>query len=334
MIRQNPDRPVKEIVSARMVSSGMAAISHAILAKVRCGQTIIAQNSLYSATFTFLNSLKENYGINVVFTAGLSNQDWEDAFASSEDPALVYAETPANPTLALVDLRYVADLAHQHHAWLVVDNTFATPFCQRPLTLGADVVIHSTTKYLSGHGTTIGGVVVSRHPEFIAQDFYSTFKVLGGAPAPADCWLTSLGLRTFPLRMAAHCKNALAIAAFLQSHPRVAKVYYPGLPDFPDYKLAQKQMIEYGGMVAFEVKGGVPAGAWLLNHLQVVTLAVSLGNTDTLISHPASMTHSHLSSEVRNRMGISDGLVRLSVGIEDVEDLIKDLDQALNSYLE
>lgn len=332
LLRADPERPVSEIVAARMVSSGMAAVTTAVLSRVKNSQKIIAQNSLYSATYQFFSTMKDNYGIEVIFTNGLSLSDWEAAFALAPDAVLAYAETPANPTLSLVDLKAVAALAHQHHAWLVVDNTFATPFCQRPLTLGADVVLHSTTKYLSGHGTVIGGVVASRHPSFIKNEFYAAFKLFGGTPSPFDCWLTALGLKTFELRMAAHCTHAQKVAEFLQSHSHIEKVYYPGLNSHPDHSLAVRQMLAFGGMIAFEVKGGLKAGAWLMNHVRVATLAVSLGNVDSLIQHPASMTHSHLSPEVRRQMGISDGLVRFSVGIENVEDIIADLDQALNSF--
>jgi methionine-gamma-lyase len=267
----------------------------------------------------------------VIWTDGTDLASWEHAFEKTPDAVLAYAETPVNPTLSLIDLAGVASIAHRYGAWLMVDNTFATPYCQRPLTLGADVVIHSTTKYLSGHGAVIGGVVVSRHADFIKGDLYNTFKLLGGTPSPFDCWLTHLGLKTFELRMSAHCTNAMKVARFLESHPRVERVYYPGLPSHPDHLLAKKQMLDFGGMIAFEVKGGVKAGAWVMNHVQVMTLAVSLGNVDTLIQHPASMTHAHVPAEIRRQNGISDGLIRLSVGIENVEDIINDLDQALNS---
>ena len=331
LLRAQPQRPVGEIVAARMVSSGMAAVTTTILSKVHSGQKIIAQNSLYSATYQFLAGLETQYNIKVLFTQGLSLDAWQEAFSQAPDAVLAYVETPANPTLSLVDLAGVAKLAHAHQAWLVVDNTFASPFCQRPLTLGADIVLHSTTKYLSGHGTVIGGAVASSHPEYIKNEFYSTFKLLGGSPSPFDCWITALGLKTFELRMSAHCANAQKVADFLESHPRIERVFYPGLASHPDHALAEKQMYAYGGMITFEVKGGVKAGRGLMNHVHIATLAVSLGNVDTLIQHPASMTHSHLSSKVRHEMGISDGQVRLSVGIENAEDIIADLDQALNS---
>lgn len=331
LLRQQPGCPASEIAAATILSSGMAAVTTTILSRVKSGQTIIAHESLYSATYQFLSQVTERYGIKVIWTKGVNLSDWQEAFDKTRGVALVYAETPANPTLTLVDLAALSDLVHAHNAWLMVDNTFATPYCQRPLTLGADIVVHSTTKYLSGHGVVIGGAVISRHPEFIKKDLFATFKLLGGAPSPFDCWLTHLGLKTFEIRMAAHCSNALKVAEFLETHPRIERVYYPGLKSHPDYVLAKKQMLASGGMIAFEVKGGLNAGSWMMNHVQVATLAVSLGNVDTLIQHPASMTHAHIPAEIRRKTGISDGLVRLSVGIENVEDIIADLDQALNS---
>ena len=226
-------------------------------------------------------------------------------------------------------MRQIAEIAHQHGAWLAVDNTFATPYCQRPLSLGADIIVHSTTKYLSGHGALIGGAVVSRHPDFVATSMQDMLVHLGGVPGPFDCWLAGLGLRTFELRMARHCENAEALSTFLSSHPKVATVYYPGLDTFDGYDIAFRQMERFGGMLSFELKGGYQAGVALLENVQVASLAVSLGNVDTLIQHPASMTHASVATDQRVRMGIGDGLVRLSVGIENTADLINDLDQAL-----
>jgi methionine-gamma-lyase len=331
LLRQQPEKKISEVVACRMVASGMAAVTSAILTRVRTDQTIIAQKSLYSATYQFLSEARERYGIKVIWVEDVSSSGWQKAFSQASEVALVYAETPANPTQALTDLAMVAELAHNNGSWLMVDNTFASPYCQRPLTLGADIVIHSTTKYLAGHGTVIGGAIVSRHPEFINHDLFTALKLLGGSPSPFDCWLTHLGLKTFELRMAAHCRNAQKTAEFLEAHSKVERVFYPGLQSHPDHALAQKQMLAPGGMIAFEVKGGVKGGAWLMNHVQVATLAVSLGNVDTLISHPASMTHAHVPAQIRLQNGISDGLVRLSVGIENVEDILADLDQALNS---
>ena len=211
----------------------------------------------------------------------------------------------------------------------MVDNTFASPFCQRPLTLGADVVVHSTTKYLSGHGAVIGGAVVSRHPDFIGGPVTEQAHLMGATPSPFDAWLTNLGLKTFELRMERHCANAQRLAAYLEAQPQVARVHYPGLDSHPQAEIARRQMAHGGGMIAFTLAGGFPACETLLDRLQVISLAVSLGNVDSLIEHPASMTHSGLTPEERDRMGIGPGLLRFSVGIENPADLEADLAQAL-----
>lgn len=329
LLRACPGRAVEECVGGLVFASGMAAITAAILARVKGGQTVIAQENLYSASYNFLNDLASQYGISTVWLKEPSPADWADAFQAHPEAVLAYAETPANPTLSLVDLSAAADTAHAYGAWLMVDNTFATPYCQRPLTLGADIVVHSTTKYLSGHGLVIGGAVVSSHTDYVTGPLLQIFKIMGGCPSPFDAWLANIGLKTFELRMERHCENALAVARFLEKHPRVDTVYYPYLESHPDYELARRQMCSGGGMIAFELSGGFGAGVALMDHLQVSTLAVSLGNVDSLISHPASMTHSNVPAEIRRKVGIRDGLVRYSVGIENVEDLISDLEQAL-----
>jgi methionine-gamma-lyase len=236
--------------------------------------------------------------------------------------------------MEIVDIALLSELAHTHNTWIYIDNTFATPYCQRPLSLGADVVIHSTTKYLSGHGTIIGGVVISRHPEFFhptKDRFFQAAKVYGGSPSPFDAWLTNIGLKTFELRMQRHIENAAVVAEWLEEHPKISKVYYPGLENFPGYQIAQKQMFNgYGGMLSFELAGGFIAGVELMESLELITLAVSLGNVDSLIQHPASMTHAAMSPEDRLEFGITDSLIRFSVGIENIEDVISDLDQALD----
>lgn len=329
LMRQQPDTPVEEVAGARVFASGMAAVTAAILARVKGGQTIIAQENIYSATFNFLNEMLPQYGVKVVWLKDATLDHWEEAFRRHPDAVLAYAETPANPTLSIVDLAGVAQIAHQVGAWLMVDNTFATPYCQRPLSLGADVVLHSTTKYLSGHGQMIGGAAASRHIEYVKGPLTQMFKLLGGCPSPFDAWLCNIGLKTFEIRMQRHCENALRVARFLESHPRVSRVYYPFLESHPDYALASRQMLAGGGMIAFELAGGYHAGVALMEHVRVSTLAVSLGNVDSLISHPASMTHSNVAPQHRKEMGIADGLVRYSVGIENVEDLLSDLEQAL-----
>ncbi len=331
LARAHPDRPVEEAANGLVFSSGMAAVTAGILARVKGGQVIIAQERIYSATFNFLHDLAVQYGIQVVWVCEPSPEQWEKAFREHPQAVLAYVETPANPTLSMVDLSAVVEIAHRYNAWVMVDNTFATPYCQRPLTLGADIVAHSTTKFLSGHGQVIGGAVVSRHPDYTKGPLTQMFKILGGCPSPFDCWLANLGLKTFKLRMQRHCENALQVARFLEGHPQVARVYYPGLESHTDYALGKKQMANGGAMMAFELKGGYDAGVRLMERVRVSTLAVSLGNVDALISHPASMTHSNVSPEARAQQGISDGLVRYSVGIENAEDLISDLDQALNA---
>lgn len=329
LLRAQPDAPMEDVVAGRMFSSGMAAITTAILARVRGGQTVIAQEALYGATYTFLHDFAPQYGIQVVWLNHPQPEDWERAFREHPDAVLAYAESPANPTLGIIDLAAAAEIAHRYGAWLMVDNTFATPYCQRPLTLGADVVVHSTTKYLAGHGVVVGGTVVSRHVEYIHKNLNATNKLLGGNPGPFDTWLTSMGLRTFELRMERHCANAMQVAVWLEQHPAVSRVYYPGLTSHPEHELAKRQMRAFGGMISFELKGGLEAGKALMENVRLLTLAVSLGTTDSLISHPASMTHSGVPPAARQAVGITDGLVRFSVGIENVEDILADLEQAL-----
>ena len=329
LLRDQPGAPAEQVVQGQAFASGMAAISSAILARVKAGETIIAQESIYSNTFNFLQEIAPRYGIQVVWVKDTSRAGWEAAFRAHPEAVLVYAESPANPTMLIVDLAMVAGLAHAHGAWLMVDNTFATPYCQRPLSLGADVVVHSTTKYLSGHGVIIGGMVVSTHLGYMRQDLLQILKTLGAAASPFDTWLANLGLKTFELRMQRHCENALEIAHFLQAHQAVAQVHYPGLESHPGHAIAKEQMHAYGGMLSFELAGGMQAGEALMNRTHVSTLTVSLGTVDSLIQHPASLTHSSVPPEDRLKMGITDGLVRFSIGIEDVADLIADLDQAL-----
>lgn len=329
LLRARPGTDLDEVVAGLTLGSGMAAITAAILARVHSGDTVIAQEALYGATYSFLELLARNYGLNVVFLPDTSPEAWEDAFRRHPGAALAYAETPANPTLAIVDLRAVAEIAHRHGAWLMVDNTFATPYCQRPLSLGADIVAHATTKYLSGHGLTIGGAVVSPHLDYIRRDVQSALVLFGGVASPFDAWLANIGLKTFELRMERHCANATAVARYLAEHPTVSRVYYPGMDSHPGHAVALRQMYSFGGMLSFELKGGFDAGRELMDRVRLATLAVSLGNVDTLISHPASMSASNVSAEVRRKMGIPDGLVRFSVGIENTEDILQDLEDAL-----
>ncbi len=320
---------VDDLVAGKAFASGMSAISSAILARVKAGETIIVQESLYSNAFNFLSKIAPRMGIDVVWVKDTSAAGWEAALKANPQATLVYAETPANPMMLVVNLAEVADLAHQYGCWLVVDNTFATPYCQRPLSLGADVVVHSATKYLSGHGVIIGGLVISTHLDYMKQQIPLIMKTLGGAPSPFDTWLANLGLKTFELRLQRHCENALAVAQFLQNHPAVERVNYPGLESDPGHEIAKQQMHAFGGMVSFELMDGLQGGERLMNRLELVTLGVSLGNVDSLIQHPASMTHVSVPPAERQKMGISDGLVRFSVGIENEQDILADLELGL-----
>ncbi len=330
LLRQNPDKPLTEVVDGWVLATGMAAVSTALVSRAKAGDTIIVQEVVYGGTFGFLaNVLAPRLGINVAWVKGDDCESWEKAFKEHPNAPLAYAESPANPSMDITDIACVAEIAHRHGAWLFVDNTFATPYCQRPLSLGADVVIHSTTKYITGHGVVVGGAVVSHHLDYIHGSFKTALTSMGTSPSPFDTWLTNLGLKTFEVRMQRHCENAMKIAQFLESHPKVAKVMYPGLESFPGHEIAKKQMRCYSGMISFELKGGLEAGVKLMEGVRLATLAVSLGNVDTLIEHPASMTHAKVPREEREAIGITDGLVRLSVGIENVEDIIADLEEAL-----
>ncbi|MDZ7294379.1 MAG: aminotransferase class I/II-fold pyridoxal phosphate-dependent enzyme [candidate division KSB1 bacterium] len=312
--------------AACATASGMAATTTAVLTAVRTGENIVASDTLYGGTHQLFRETMKRLGIEVrdVEASQLANIE----AAMDENTRVVFIETPSNPTLKLIDIAGAAAIAHRHGALLMVDNTFATPYFQRPLSLGADIVIHSATKYIGGHGDTIGGVIVGP-ADFIKQAKGQVLRDLGGCLSPFNAWLFVRGLKTLPVRMERHQFNAMRIAHYLSFHPKVARVWYPGLRIHPQHELARKQMTGFGGMVSFELKGGRAAGEKLMDSVKLMTLAVSLGDCDTLIEHPASMTHSTYSEEELLACGITPGLVRLSVGIEAVEDLINDLSQAL-----
>jgi len=330
LVRAQPESRPEEIVGGKLFASGMAAITAAIMACAQKGDTLVVQRSLYSDTFGFLDAFAPRMGMEVVWVKENSYQAWERAFTHGKSVRLVIAETPANPAMQIVDLSMLSECSRQHGCWLLVDNTFPTPYGQRPLTLGADIVVHSTTKYLSGHGVIVGGAVVSRHVDFMKGDLQLIRRRFGAVPSPFDAWLANLGLRTFELRMERHNHNAMQIARYLDGHPKVKVVHYPGLESHPEYELARRQMHAFGGMMAFELKDGFDAARRMLESVRVATLGVSLGKVDTMIQHPAGMTHSRVPPEVREEMGITDGLIRLSVGIENVEDLLDDFESALN----
>ncbi|MDO9097381.1 MAG: PLP-dependent aspartate aminotransferase family protein [Candidatus Methanoperedens sp.] len=304
-------------------ATGMAAISAAVFTEVKAGDHIIADEVIYSSTYDLFVDLQK-FGVDVSFIDTSDAGNVEAAFRPSTK--LVFFETPANPTMKLTDIKAVCDIAHENGATVMVDNTFMTPYFQQPLPLGADVVLHSATKYLNGHGDTLGGVIVGSS-DFIKRAKH-TAKNVGGAISPFNSWLIIRGMKTLTVRMDRHNENAMAVARFLQGRKSVAKVIYPGLKDHPQYELARKQMSGAGGMIAFLLKeaNDVPL---FLDALKLCTLAVSLGETATLIQHPATMTHAVVPRDKRIKYGIADELVRLSVGLEDVEDIIADLEQAL-----
>jgi methionine-gamma-lyase len=317
-----------EDVSAEIFSSGMAAISATLMGLAKAGDHIIAQQVLYGSADHLISEVLPTFGVTNTRIAGLDPAELDRELTANPNTTVVYVETPANPTLALVDIAATAEIAHTHGARVAADNTFATPVLQRPLELGADVVVHSTTKYINGHGTVIGGAVVSNDHVLMEEQIASLIRYLGGVPSPFDCWLTNLGLKTLPLRMQQHCSNAITVARFLESQSSVTSVRYPGLESDPQHEIARKQMDGYGAMVAFDL-GSYEAAARFLDRVDLCTLAVSLGNIDTLIEHPASMTHQVVSDEDRAASGITDGLIRMSVGLESVDDIVDDLEQAL-----
>lgn len=316
--------------AAMSTGSGMGAITSAFWSVLEPGDHIVAGKALYGCTFAFLGHGASKFGIETTFV-DMGNLDEVEA-ALRPNTKVVYLESPANPTMTIADITQISALAHKIPGCMVfVDNTYCTPYLQKPISLGADVVLHSATKYLNGHGDVIAGLVLGKK-EFIDQVRYFGVKdMTGSVLSPFDAYLICRGLKTLALRMEKHCANAQVVAAFLEKHPAIDTVNYPGLASFPQFELARRQMRLPGAMIAFELKGGVEAGKTLMNNLRLCAIAVSLGDTETLIQHPASMTHSPYSPEERKTYGISDGLVRLSVGLEDPEDITRDLKVALDT---
>ena len=305
-------------------ATGMAAISAAVFTEIKAGDHVISDEVIYGSTYELFVDLQK-FGVEVSFIDTSDVRNIEDAFR--DNTKLVFFETPANPTMKLTDIKAVCELAHERGAAVMVDNTFMTPYFQQPLSLGADVVVHSATKYLNGHGDTLGGIIVGSS-DFIKRARH-TAKDMGGAISPFNSWLIIRGMKTLTVRMDKHNETAMAVAKYLQGHEKVARVIYPGLEDHPQYELARKQMSGAGGMIAFLLKDAKEVPVFL-DALKLCTLAVSLGETGTLIQHPATMTHAVVPRDKRIKYGIADELVRLSVGLEDTEDIIADLGQALD----
>ncbi|MEO6454744.1 MAG: PLP-dependent aspartate aminotransferase family protein [Ginsengibacter sp.] len=310
-------------------ASGMAAISTLLLSKLKTGDKILSHFSLYGGTQELMDKVLPQLGIEATILDLRDLNKAEESIKNDSKIKLLYLETPANPTIQCVDIDELTKLGKQHNLTVAVDNTFATPLLQQPFKYGVDYVFHSTTKFLNGHGTAIGGALVGNDIEFMETKMTKVHRLLGGNSNPFDAFLLTQGMKTLEVRMERHCSNATTVAKFLQEHSSVSKVNYLGLKTHPDYLTSQKQMAHPGAMLSFELKDGLTAGKKFIDKLQMCVRAVSLGTCDTLLSHPASMTHYGVPKEKREEYGIGDGLIRMSVGIENVADILNDLDQAL-----
>ncbi|WP_462154203.1 trans-sulfuration enzyme family protein [Pseudoalteromonas piscicida] len=312
---------------AAATATGMGAVSASVLSFLQQGDHMIASSALYGCSFALFAHMLPKFGIEVSFVDLTDEQALRDAL--QENTKLLFAETPINPNMTVLDLKMLGEIAKQHELLFVVDNTFMTPLLQKPVNYGADLIVHSATKYLNGHGDVVAGLVCGskEHIELIKL---TVLKDIGATISPHDAWLINRGLKTLALRVQRHCQSAQTVAEFLEAHPKVNKVYYPGLPSHPGYQFLGEQMKGAGGVIAFEINGSLEQGEQFINATELCTLAVSLGDPETLIQHPASMTHSPYTQEERLAAGISDGLIRISVGLEDVEDIIDDLKQAFD----
>jgi cystathionine gamma-lyase len=308
-------------------ASGLSAID-AILRRLRPGDHIVATNDLYGGTYRLMRRVLEPFGLEFSFIDMTDLNEVRQAMRP--ETRMVWIETPTNPLLRIVDIEALVGIAKTSGATAVVDNTFASPYLQRPLELGADLVVHSSTKYLGGHSDVIGGVVLTSDPEW-EEHLRFQIKAVGAAPGPMDCFLILRATKTLHLRMARHCSNAAAVARMLVGHPKVSGVNYPGLPAHPGHEIAKRQMLDFGGMVSFTLRDdSMEAATVMMRSTKIFALAESLGGVESLISHPASMTHGSIPPEARQRAGLSDSLIRLSVGVEDESDLLADLEEALS----
>jgi methionine-gamma-lyase len=310
-------------------ASGMAAITTLLMSTLSQGDKILSHFSLYGGTDELVHRILPRFGVSAVIEDLRDLQKAEDALKADPSIKMVYLETPANPTIQCVDIAALSALAKKHNCIVACDNTFATPYLQQPFALGADFIVHSTTKFLNGHGTAIGGVLIGKDVERMKGPIMKFHKTTGANSNAFDSFLLVQGMKTLELRMEKHCANGQKVAEFLAAHKNVQKVNYTGLSSHPDYAIANKQMRHAGALMSFEVKGGLQGGINFMNKLNFCTRAVSLGTCDTLLSHPASMTHFSVPKEEKEKYGITEGLIRLHVGIETVEDILNDLDQAL-----
>lgn len=313
----------------QLFASGMGAIAAATAGLLKSGDKVLTQGNLYGTTNELLTSLLANYGIETIIVDLKDLEHLENRILNDETIQMIYIETPANPTLECFDLEAIAVIAQNMGIKTVVDNTFATPYLQQPLKYGIDLVVHSSTKYLNGHGTGLSGVVVGMDEKLVNGKVKDIQKMFGACASPFEAYLLNNGLKTLNLRMDRHCENAEKLAYFLQNHEKVSHVNYLGNPDHPAYKIAKDQMSKFGGMLSFEIDANMEKAIQLLRNIKFCTLTASLGTPDTLVSHPATMSHAKVNAEQRRNYGISDGLIRVSVGLENIDDIVADFEQAL-----
>ena len=327
-ITDNNGEPLQ--LKALLHASGMAAISTLFHINLRKGDKVLTHYSLYGGTEEMLSTVLPSFGVDCIIADLRDNHKAAELIKNDPSIKMLYLETPANPTIQCVDIDELSKIAKANKLIVACDNTFATPYLQQPFKYAVDFVVHSTTKFLNGHGTAIGGILLGKDIELMTGKAYKFYKALGGTANPFDAFLLINGMKTLEVRMDRHCQNAMEVARFLITHPAVAKVNYNGLPDHPDHTVAMKQMKHPGAMMSFELKKGFQGGVDFMNKLKMCTRTVSLGTCDTLLCHPASMTHFSVPREAREKYGITDGLIRMSVGIENLPDIIADLKQALN----
>ncbi len=316
-------------LKALLHASGQAAMTTLFMSNLKAGDTILSHFALYGGTHELMHKVLSHTGIRTTIIDMRDLNLVADAIKKDPSIKLVHIETPANPTIQCVDIEAITRLAKENNLIVTVDNTFATPYLQQPFKYGVDFVFHSTTKFLNGHGTAIGGVLIGKDIELMKSSVWKWHVLLGGNSNPFDAFLLSQGIKTLELRMDRHCANAMKVAAYLSEHPAIAQVNYTGLTSHQDYHISQKQMKHPGALMSYELKGGIEAGKKFIDRLQMCVRAISLGTVDTLVSHPASMSHYGIAREERIKYGITDGLIRMSVGIENIDDILTDLEQAL-----
>jgi len=329
----NPTRKVLEDTIAQLeggkagfaFATGMAAEA-TVIHLLKAGDHIITGDDIYGGTYRLFQDVMRHFGLEFTFLRMANRERIEDAI--KPNTRMLWLETPSNPLLNIVDLEMAVDVAKKHNLLTAIDNTFATPYFLRPIEYGIDLVVHSTTKYLNGHCDVVGGAVVTTTDE-LTEKVQFLLNAMGTCASPFDCWLVLRGIETLPVRMKQHEENAIAVANYLKGHTRVSRVFYPGLESHPGYKIARKQMKGFGGVVSFEIEGGIEAVNSFLKRIKVFSLAESLGGVASLAEHPATMTHASMPKEHREKVGITDGLIRLSIGLENIDDLIDDLRQAL-----